>query len=141
MIRFPFVLALAIIVFGAMTATAATLLEIDGGTVSEVEVPGEFEQEEGEGGVPSYAPTGLEGDYDPMPAPIDQEPVPSPTLAPTQHVDPPTSTPEPTPTSAPEPMPSPEPASVPAVTPTPAPEQTPSPEPTPTPEVAPTPAP
>ncbi len=117
--RLPFVLALAIIVFGAMTATAATLLEIEGGTVSQLEVPGEFE---GEGeGVPSYAPTGLEGDYDPMPAPIDQEPVPSPTLAPTQDVDPPTPTPRPTPSPTPEPTPSPEPTSVPAVTPTPAP--------------------
>ena len=133
--RLPFVLALAIIVFGAMTATAATLLEIEGGTVSELEVPGEFE-EEGEG-VPSYAPTGLEGDNDAMPAPIDQEPVPSPTLAPTQDVDPPTPTPRPTPSPTPEPTPSPEQTSVPEPTS----EPTPSPEPTATPDVTPAPAP
>ena len=114
-----------------MTATAATLFEIEGGTVSELEVPGEFEQE-GEG-VPSYAPTGLEGDYDPMPAAIDQEPVPSPTLAPAQQVDPPT----PTPSPMPEPTPSPEQTSVPEPTS----EPTPSPEPTATPDVTPAPAP
>ena len=134
--RFPFVLALAIIVFGAMTATAATLLDIESGSVSEIEVLGEFE-EEGEA-VPSYAPTGLEGDYGPMPAPIDQEPVPSPTLAPTQRVDPtPMPSPTPSPTPTPEPAPSPEPTSVPEPTS----EPTPSPEPTATPDVTPTPAP
>lgn len=119
MIRFPFVLALAIIVFGAMTATAATLLEIDGGTVSEVEVPGEFEQEGEE--VPSSAPTGLEGADGPASTGVEREPAATPTPTPTQHVDPPTPTPRPSPSPTPEPTPSPEPTTTPDVTPTPAP--------------------
>ncbi len=135
MIRFPFVLALAIIVFGAMTATAATLLEIEGGSVSEVEVPGEFE-EEGEG-VPSYAPTGLEGADGPASTGVEREPAATPTPTPTQHVDPPTPTPRPSPSPTPEPAPSPEQTSVPEPTS----EPTPSPEPTSVPAVTPTPAP
>ncbi len=138
--RLPFVLALAIIVFGAMTATAATLLVFEGGSVSDVEVPGGFEEEEGEG-VPSYAPTSLDGDDGPASTGVEREPAATPTPTPTQHVDPPTPTPRPTPSPTPEPAPSPEPTSVLEPTPEPAPEPTPSPEPTPTPEVTPTPAP
>ncbi len=129
--RFPFVLALAIIVFGAMTATAATLLDIESGSVSEIEVIGEFE-EEGEA-VPSYAPTSLDGDDGPASTGVEREPAATPTPTPTQHVDPPTPTPRPTP----EPTPSPEQTSVPEPTS----EPTPSPEPTATPDVTPTPAP
>ena len=125
MSRFPFVLALAVILFGIMTATAATLLEIEGGTVSETELPGEFEEEGEEGAVgPSPIPTRLEKDDGPARMGVESEPTVAPTPEPTPRVDP-ALTPSPTPSPAPEPTPRPEP------TPTPQPEQSPTPGPTP----------